>query len=279
MPDIFTYTDFRAFIQDWYKEENQVRPGITYRKIADAVGFTSPAHLTMVLQKKTKLGAEHCRKFSLLMGLNKKETACFIQLVNYNQAKSTEDKKRFFDGLVKLNSSGTTLLSPDQYEYYQKWYYSAVYDILSFYDFKGDYRALARMVEPSITPREAEKAVKLLERLQFIAKKPDNGYACNIGAISAYTEGKSLALSTYAKEMINRAGAVVDDVEKDDRAISWAGFSMSKETFEKIKLETREFRKRIIAMANADTSPSRAYHINIQLFPVSKTAGPSEEKP
>ncbi len=56
----------------------------------------------------------------------------------------------------------------------------------------------------------------------------------------------------------------------DERSVSWAGFSMSKETFEKVKQEAREFRKKIIAMAQADQSPERAYHFNLQIFPVSQ---------
>ena len=126
------------------------------------------------------------------------------------------------------------------------------------------------MVDPPISRREAAKAVALLERLQFIRKELDGTYTCEYPGISAYAEGHSLALSSYAEAMMDQAKLALQKLPSDERSISWAGFSMSKETFDKVKEEAREFRKRIIAMAQTDRSPDRAYHINMQIFPVSK---------
>jgi uncharacterized protein (TIGR02147 family) len=278
MADIFSYTDYRKFISDWIGEQKHVRPKVTYRSIAKAVGFNSPAHITMVLKNKAKLSEDRARRFASLMGLNKKETEYFLLIVGYSQSRSIEDKKLCLDKMVRFNKSGTVLLNPDQHEYYQKWYYAAIHDILSFYPFKGDFQGLAKMVEPHITPREAARAVALLERLQFIVKKEDDTYACAYPGISAYAEGASLTLGNYAEAMMDRARYALRKIPGEERVISWAGVSMSKETFEKAREEAREFRKRIIAMARADRSPDRAYHINLQMFPVSRRHERQPEK-
>ena len=112
----------------------------------------------------------------------------------------------------------------------------------------------------------------ILFRLQILTgiKKDDGGYECAYPAISAYAEGHSLALSSYAEAMMNQARQALQKCPGEERSISWAGFSMSKETFDKVKEEAREFRKRIISMAQSDPSPNRAYHINMQIFPVSR---------
>ncbi|MBN2037282.1 MAG: TIGR02147 family protein [Chitinispirillaceae bacterium] len=278
MPNIFSFTDYRKFILAWYAEKKQGRPKITYRSVANALGFNSAAHVLMVLKNKANLSEDRALRLAALMGLNKKETSYLQLMVNYNQHRSASDKQRFLRKMVRLNSSGTVLLKPDQYEYYQKWYYAAIHDILSFYPFSGDFGALARMVEPAITRLEAAKAVTLLERLGFIAKKEDGSYACSYPGISAYAEGHSLVLSSYAEAMMDQAQQALQKFPGDERSISWAGFSMSKATFEKVREEAREFRKRIIAMAQADRSPDRAYHINMQIFPVSRRFERSTEK-
>ena len=270
MPNIFSYTDYREFIKAWYAERKSCHPKVTYRIIADALGFNSPAHVLMVLKGKANLSEEHAVRLATLIKLNKKETKYLIQIVNYNQNRELEDKKRYLKKMVRLNKTGTVLLKPDQYEYYQKWYYSVIHEILSFYPFRGDYNELAKMVNPSITRREATQAVALLERLQFIKKNDDGTYNCEYPGISAYSEGHSLVLSSYADTMINRGREALQKLPADERSVSWAGFSMSKETFEKVKQEAREFRKKIIAMAQADQSPERAYHFNLQIFPVSQ---------
>ncbi|MBN1130920.1 MAG: TIGR02147 family protein [Chitinispirillaceae bacterium] len=278
MPDIFKFTDYRKFIKAWYTEQKQRRPRGTYRTIADALGFNSPAHVLMILKNKAKLSENHALRLAGFMGLNKKETSYLLHMVNYNQCRSMDEKNRYLRKMVRLNKTGTVLLKPDQYEYYQKWFYAAIHDILSFYPFQGDFGELAKMVDPPIARREAQKAVALLERLRFITKKDDGTYSCEHPGISAYAEGHSLALSSYAEAMMIQARQALRKFRGDERSISWAGFSMSKATFEKVNEEAREFRKRVIAMAQADTSPDRAYHINMQIFPVSSRLEPNTEK-
>jgi uncharacterized protein (TIGR02147 family) len=270
MANIFLFTDYRKFIAAWYAAKKQARPKITYRVIADTLGLNSPAHILMILKNKANLSEDRALRLANLMDLNKKETRYFLLMVNYNQHRSPQDKRRFLRKMVRLNSTGTVLLQPDQFEYYQKWFYAAIHDILSFYPFDGDFTGLAKMVDPPISRREAEKAVGLLERLQFIHKKEGNTYCCAYPGISAYAEGQSLVLGSYAEAMMDQARQALRKYPANERSISWAGFSMSKETFEKVKTETREFRKHIIAMAQADRSPDRAYHITIQIFPVSR---------
>jgi uncharacterized protein (TIGR02147 family) len=278
MPNIFLFTDYREFIKAWYAEKKKTRPKITYRIIADTLGFNSSAHVLMILKNKAHLSEDRVLRLATLMGLNKKETRYFLLMVHYNQHRSPHDKNRFLRKMVRLNNTGTVLLKPDQYEYYQKWYYAAIHDILSFYPFDGDFGELAKMVDPPISRREAANAVALLERLHFLKKREDGTYACEYPGISAYAEGHSLALSSYADAMMNRARQALQKSPSDERSISWAGFSMSKETFEKVKEEAREFRKRVIAMAQADQSPDQAYHINMQIFPVSRRMKRKPEK-
>lgn len=269
MPNIFSFTDYRKFITAWYAEKKKTREKITYRSIAEALGFNSGAHLLMIIRNKANLQEARAKQLAEFMGLSKKETTYLLQMVKYNEKNSYNDKRQALEKMVRLNTSGTVLLKPDQYEYYQKWYYAAIHDILSFYPFDGDYAQLAKMVDPPITRREAVKAVALLERLQFTIKKEDGTYSCSYPGISAYAEGTSLALNAYAETMMDQARTALRKYSGDERSISWAGFSMSKKTFDIVKLEMREFRKRIVELAQADTSPDRAYHINIQMFPVS----------
>lgn len=270
MKDIFSYTDYRRFILDWYEQLRTSAAPVTYRAIAQAVGFNSPAHITMILKGKTNLPATAVDKFSGLMQLQKKDAEYFSLLVNYNQARTVAQKKQFFNKMIKFKECGTTLLHPDQFEYYQKWHYAVIHDILSFYPFSGDYNELARMVEPSITAREAKNSITLLERLKFIEKTDDGTYICHLPGISAYSEGASVVLSSYADTMIDRARYALQKMADEERAISWAGFSVSAETFKKMKEEARAFRKKLIEMAQSDPNPQRAFHLNLQIFPVSK---------
>jgi uncharacterized protein (TIGR02147 family) len=273
---VFTYTDFRKYIRNWYDARQQSDNAVSYRAIAGVVGLRSPAYITLILQGKTRLPNNLIPGFCKLFKFKKRESAFFELLVKYNQSGDVSEKKRLYGKMVAFSECGTTLLNADQHAYYQKWYYSVIHDILSFYPFNGDFRELARMVEPSITARQAKCAVALLERLEFIRKDKDGQYTCLYPGISAYTEGHSMVLSTYAGNMIDQAKYALEQMPAGERLISWAGFSVSSETFKKIKEEARAFRKKLIAMAQQDTSPGQAFHLNLQVFPVSKKLPPSD---
>jgi len=45
---------------------------------------------------------------------------------------------------------------------------AALRQVLSYYPFHGDYKALARMTVPEITPAEAQKGVEVLCGLEFV---------------------------------------------------------------------------------------------------------------
>ena len=116
----------------------------------------------------------------------------------------------------------------------------------------------------------------MLERLKFIEKNDDGTYTCHYPGISAYAEGRSVVLSSYAATMMDRARYALEKSMNEDRVISWVGFSVSDETFARMKEEARAFRKRLVEMALNDPNPERAFHLNLQIFPVSKKAnGPS----
>jgi len=272
---IFSYFDFRLYLKDWHSRSQSGGTRLTYRTIAEAIGLKSAAHITQIINGRANLSPQSAERCAALCRLNKKETAYFQCLVAFNQEKDGSRKNQLYRQLIKHSCSKTVLLTADQYRYYQKWYYAVIHDILSFYPFTGAWHDLARMVDPPITARQAQTAVKLLMRLQFIEQKPDGSFTCRYPGISAYSGGHSPVIKSYAAAMIDKAKSALETVPDDERLISWAGFSISHETYRKMKDEAREFRKKLVAMAQADPNPEQVYHLNLQLFPVSKKRAPS----
>ena len=71
-------------------------------------------------------------------------------------------------------ASNTQLLRQDQYEFISKWYHVVVRSLVDMYQFKNDYKWLAKMVNPPITVNQAKQSISLLERLGLIAKQKDS---------------------------------------------------------------------------------------------------------
>jgi uncharacterized protein (TIGR02147 family) len=145
----------------------------------------------------------------------------------------------------------------------------AIREMLSYFPFKGDYSALAKNVRPSISPMEAKKAIELLSRLGLIEKNSDGLYKKTTASVSAAPLGGSIAITNQALQTMQLARESLDRFPKEQRNISGVAFSVSQETFDRMQEEVRNFRKRILELAQSDLNPDTVYQFNVQLFPLS----------
>ena len=276
--NIFEYSNYREYLKDYYELHKSLDPQFTYRYIAERVGFKSAGHFTQILKGLINISSSMTASFIDFLKLNKKEADYFELLVRFDQAKTHAEKRRCFEQMTKFKELKTAVLDPSQYEYYDKWYYVAVREVLSYYPFKGDYAALAKKVRPSISPKEAQKAIALLERLGLVRKDADGIYKKTSAAVSAAPLGGSIAITNQALQTMRLAHESLDRFPKDQRNISGVAFSVSRETFEDIQEEIRNFRKRILDLAQADSRPDAVYQFNVQVFPLSAPPEETEER-
>ncbi len=274
MVNIFDYTNYRLFLKDYYTDKKKENTNFSYRYIANKVGFKSAGHFTQIIKGQANISSHLIAKFSKFMKLKKREVEFFELLVYFDQAVSQEEKAHYFERIVNFKEVTAKILTPDQYEFYTKWYYAVIRDVLSTYEFSGDFKKLSNTVIPTISTAEAERAIKLLERLELIKVDERGIYRVTDSFISTSSEEQSIVLSSYAMEMIERAKEAVNLLPKEERMISWSGFSVSKETYSAIVEEIRATRKRIRTLVAKDVHPERVYHFNVQFFPVSKELKP-----
>ncbi len=267
---LFEYTDYRKFLSDYYREQKSIHPYFTVQYIAQKVGFRSPSFFSQICNGRSNLSSEMMFKFSNFLKLTKRQSGFFEALVRYNQAKTQEAKKHYFDHMSTYKEISTRVLNPNEYKFYKNWFCSAILNILSFYRFKGDYKALAKIVEPSITPIQAKQTIQLLEKLGLIKSNPNGEYTLAHPLLSAQSSTLSVILNNYAMKMIDMAKEALNRLPASERSISWVGFSASPETFTQIQSEIRRFRKHILKLAEQDSNPSRVWHFNMQVFPLSK---------
>ena len=277
--NIFEYSDYRQYLKDHYELQKSFDPQFTYRYIAERVGFKSAGHFTQILKGLINISSSMAASFIDFLKLNKREADYFELLVRFDQAKTHTEKRRYFEQMTKFKELKIATLDPSQYEYYDKWYYVAVREVLSCCPFKGDFAALAKKVKPSISPSEAKKAIVLLERLGLIKKDSDGIYKKTTASVSAVPLGGSIAITNQALQTMRLAQEALDRFPKDQRSISGVAFSVSRKTFESLQEEIRNFRKRILDLAQADSHPEAVYQFNVQVFPLSAPPEKTEEHP
>jgi len=54
-PPVYEYSDFRAYLKDWYAHEKASGKGLSYRRLAQEMDFKSPGHFSLIVNGKSNL--------------------------------------------------------------------------------------------------------------------------------------------------------------------------------------------------------------------------------
>jgi uncharacterized protein (TIGR02147 family) len=267
LPVIYDYFDFVKYLREYYCARHALERWFSYRYIQSKTGI-DPGYLYKVFQGKKSLPQNKIPELVKLLGLSKREKEYFTLLVLYGQAKSNESIRRYFEKMLRFREVPVRTLLVGEYEYYTKWYYAALRQILSIISFSGDYIALAGMTVPGITPIEAKKGVALLCKLGLVEKHPDGTYNVADKFLSTGEKWHSIAIRSFQQETIRLANQALDIVPKDQRDISTVTITLSRQGFEEARERIRRFRQEMLELVNMNDAPEGVYHVNIQMIPI-----------
>jgi uncharacterized protein (TIGR02147 family) len=269
MIDVYEYIDYRKLLKDLYEDRKKEFSFFSYRYIAQKVGFSSAGFFINVVQRKRNISSEFIFKFAQVFKLKRAETEYFELLVFFDQAKNHDQKKYYFEKILASKKSKIKVTDAQQYEFYSKWYYTAVREVLNFYKFEGNFAELAKSVSPAITPAEAKKAVSLLEGMGFIKKSERGYYQLVDDIITTGYEAKSLAINNFLISTTELARQAIDRYPREKRSMSTLTFSCSAEGYAQIEERLKRFRREVLEIVCSDKDIDRVYHINFHVFPMS----------
>jgi uncharacterized protein (TIGR02147 family) len=269
--DIFKYLDYRDYLQEVYNCLKKSRKGFSYRSFAKQACIPSPNYLFRVLQGSRNLTDNYCPHICTALDLSPDEARYFVALVNFNNEKKPEKKEESLRRLLMLrHTRGEFRLEDKKLKFFAKWYYPIIRELVIVLDFKEDYNLLARSCIPRITAVQAENAVRYLLSNGFIKRDESGKYIQTDPVITTGAEVNSVFLRKYHRQTITQCADALDSVKLFERDISSLTMSVSKKTFQDIKIEIQEFRKRLLALAKKDTNPELVCFTGFQLVPRSE---------
>jgi uncharacterized protein (TIGR02147 family) len=278
MNPVYEYLDYRKYFSDYYEDRKGCCPFFSFRYWAAKMG-TDASNIAKIIQKKRHASAGIIGRFMEFAGFDKRQQQYFLALVKFNKAKTDQQGRQLFEKLLAIKNVKAETVHEKQYEYYNKWYHTAVFALLYYYKFSGGkYRDLAMQLMPPITVEQAKESVALLEKLGLIYRDKDGVYRHTTELISSGEEWRSVAIHSFQEETIKLALESLRNHPRNVRDISSVSLTVSKEELRKIQELTREYRRSVLAIAKASDSPDRVYHLNIQLFPMTNVLEKTDEK-
>ncbi len=269
MPLIFDYLDYPGYLTAFLAEKKAEGSRISLRSVAKSLGCDA-SFLAKVLHNKKSLPANLKGGLFELLGLSKKEREYFEHLILLRKAKLHSEKNRLLQSLNRMRKDRFPSLAPDQFVFYEKWYYTVVLQLLDFMDFKDDYAALGKALDPPISPAQAKKSIALLSKLSLIVRDKDGYFRKTSAALTTGEGWQSVAIANYQMENLDLARKAFEKHSLKARRFSTLTLSLSEAAAGDLMEQLQAFEKKCLTRAVEDTAPSRVYQFNFQAFPVSR---------
>lgn len=269
VPSVFRFLDAREFLRRAYESEKAANPAFSHRHIARVLRARSSSFFRDVLNGRIRIHPSRAAAFARLFRLEGRAAEYFATLVLYNQAEEEKERAAQLERLMAIAPAGNrTLIDALQLEYFQKWHYAAVRELLALGSF-ADPGKIAALLDPALTPEEASEALRLLARLKLIRRNARGAYEKADRVLSSGTRHPERVLPAI-RDNLHLALRALDVHPPKARPFSYLTLSLSEKSLAQIRERLHGLRGEILDIVGRDESVDRLYQLNFQLFPLSR---------
>lgn len=269
--DIYNYTDFRAFLRDFYEYRRKHAKAFSLRYFAQKAGFASHNVLRQVMYGDRNVARKSIDKFIRGMGLESKRADYFRLMVLFAQAKDPAEKKRLMQEMLALRkrASRRDYVLKLHHDLYDEWYHVAVREMLGLADFHEDHKEMGQRLHPPITPAQVRGSLQLLERLGLVRRDRQGVPKQSRASIRPQKEIRPILARKHLRDMGELGMNALDWVSPEQREISTMTLGMSRKALVEIKERIQRFKEELVRYLEQDTeSKELIYQMNLQLFPL-----------
>jgi uncharacterized protein (TIGR02147 family) len=269
--DIYAYLDYRQFLDAHYRARKAVDKKFSHRFIGREGRF-DPGLFSKIVKGKRDISLSMIFKLAAILKLDKRQAGYFESLVLFNQAPSHLERKHYFEKLMALRKTEVKPVEIHQYEFYSKWYYSALRELLSIHD-DPDPDRLALMLVPPIKPAEARAGIGLLQQLGFVETTPSGKFKVKNALITTGYGNADLQANNFILENLDLAKGAIDRFRAEVRNLSTITFSIPRSRYKHYEERIRAFRRELMKEIEKEPGADSVYQLNMQLFPLTKDVG------
>jgi len=271
--NIYDYSDYRKFLQEFYELEKSLDPTFSYRIFAAAIDMDASL-LVKILQGKRHVSTKNIEAFVQFFRFKEGKAEYFREMVAYGKAKNDEQVRKHFETLQKMRPSSCRELDEARYRYFQQWFYPMIRSALDVFDYRGPEHAtaLGDSCIPKISANQVENAVDALLQLGLVHRRKDGRIVPTDAHLKTKEHWLSASISDYQKSIAELAHRSIAETPKEERDISTLTMALDSSQIQRIRDIIAEARRSIVNVANSMPSQicDSVYQLNFQLFPMMK---------
>ncbi|MCQ2103625.1 MAG: TIGR02147 family protein [Fibrobacter sp.] len=265
--DIYQFTHFRKYLEEYQAARAQQEPGFTRTEICNLLGMEkSRSYFADVLRGK-KVSPRMVAKFIEILGLEKKEAKYFETMVQVDQAKNDTIRKAAMEDLLRQHPNPQHIINTDAYEYYNHWYHSALFAILDAMDVGDDMAPVQKRIFPKVPLGKLCDSLELLQRLG-LARKNENGFwKPTRESISSGPYNNAELIRQYQLQCFELSKQALITPPKSPTVMSTMTFSISSEAYKELEAAVQEFKAKARRIIGEDKAKADSvYQLNLHLF-------------
>jgi uncharacterized protein (TIGR02147 family) len=269
LPDVFRFRDYRAYLRALYAHKKEHEYGFSLRAFSKHAGLRSSNYLKLVMDGDRNLTPDAASKFASACGLKGQAADYFCELVSFNQAKSADERERVYGRLRRFRRYREVYrLDGAQEAYHSEWFIPAVRELVGRSDFRADAKWIAKTLSPSISPRDAQRALDVLLELGLVVAG-EGGALAQAEALVQTPEGPlSHHVASFHRAMMERAAEALDRVPREEREIASLTLLVEESRLTELKEKLERFREELLHTFDTAAGRARVVQVNLQMFPL-----------
>jgi uncharacterized protein (TIGR02147 family) len=279
---VFEFSDYRAFLHQAILERKKESPSFSFRFVAYRLGC-NPGFFTRVIKGSRNLSPEHVLRLCAILKLGKKEREYFQLLVNYNQAKRQLEREHFYERLRSFKGSKIRRVSREQYCLYEQWYNVVLRELINIIPtFDVSDASCAKLASHFAWPVKAADIKKSMSRLLqsgILEKQAGGRLRLSDRLITTGLSIPQVIVQKVLRQFFRLGEESLERFKKDERVCATVTVSTSRQGYEQVKARLEQCRKEILEIVHDDPGElEQVYHLNMQLFPVTKSCKQGTKK-
>jgi len=275
--ELFQYFDYREYLADYYQDRKSRHQWFSFRWFSQRAGIKSPVYLKLVIEGERNLTAKSIEQFLKVLDLPEKEARYFRHLVQFNQAKTAQNKQDHYSVLRELgNAVSEKIVDQGLNEFYSVWYHPVLRELICIADSSDSPSLIGKQIFPSLSARQVGAGIRFLEEKGFIKRRPDGRWIQSDPHLTTGSKAEPSAVRQYHQTMLEHAAQSIEAFPVEERYITGVTMGVSKECYQAVAMEYKLFREKVLRLVAADEKPSRVYQMVLGLFPC--TVRPSDQE-
>ena len=273
MQHIYSYIDYRGFLDDWFKHKKSENPRYSHRLFSRLMGQRSPGFLRDVVQNRRNLTSDQQERLCKVMGLSEEEARYLAAMITLDQSREDDARRRAYEWLLAARHyHNARTIEGESYLYLSNWYCPAIRELSLRPDFQADPVWICSHLCPTITMEQAEEALEILVNLDMLVIHEDKTATVHEGSLVTPTQVSGLAVHNYHRQMLKLASEGIDRFSPEKRHYMGITVCVPQGMLSVIKQKINDFTAQLLEQCEVSLDgDAEAMQINMHCFPLSRT--------